>query len=195
MMPSSRSRMTASRSASRTAVRISRWSSSSCSDSSSGPSAFGQTWLASCSNLLAQLVDQLAVAGVLDLEVVEPPERRLDRRQARLGLLGVGAGRRDDPSRRTSHGRRQPLADERGEDDAEGQEDDEVALGEVERERERRRQRDRAAHPRPGDDHDGLRRRRRVARPDPLAQHPGQVGRREDPHEAGDDDGQADGQP
>ena len=44
----------------------------------------------------AQLVDQLAVSGVLGLEVVQPPERRLDRGQAGMGVLRVRAGRGDD---------------------------------------------------------------------------------------------------
>ena len=79
MIPSSRSAMTASRSASRTALRISRCSSSSCSASSRGPSGVRPDVAGLVLVARAQLVDELHVARVLDLEVVEPlaaPPRR-----------------------------------------------------------------------------------------------------------------------
>ena len=79
---------------------------------------------------VAQLVDQLLVARVLHLEVVEPPQRCVDRGQTGVGVLRVRPGRRDDAHRSNQPGQGEPLADQCREDDAEGQEDDEIPVGE-----------------------------------------------------------------
>ena len=64
-----------------------------------------------------------------------------------------------------SQGKRQALADERGHDHAEREEQDEVARREVGRQGERRGQRHDAAHAGPRDDEHGPGGRIRVARP------------------------------
>ncbi len=95
----------------------------------------------------------------------------------------------DDPRQR------QALPDQRGEDDAVGQVDDQVAVRHGERERQGGGQRDHAAHP--GPRHDEDRRRGRVGALARIfgAQPPREVGRREDPHDPRDDDRQADRDP
>ena len=134
------------------------------------------------------------VVGIRLAELVEPLRARPRPRpgapappQLLVRPAGTSPSRADDP------GQGQPLADERGEDDAERQEDDQVAVGHVERQRERRGQRDHAAHPGPATTKIGAIGRGYGSRsPEPGAEQAREVGRREDPHDPRDDDRQAD---
>src|SRR6476469_5765573 len=141
-----------------------------------------------------ELLDELEVAGILAGQLVEPNERRLDRRQARVRLLILldAAPSHPEPEPLDEPGQGQALADQRGHDDAEREEEDEVALREVRGEGQGGGQRHDAAHARPADDEDGLRRWRRVGLPDAGTEHPWDVRRRVDPDQAGDDHSEAD---
>ena len=104
-------------------------------------------------------------------EPVERLERRLGGRDPGGVLLGLLLRAVvDHPQPADQRRQRQPLNDDREQDDAVGEEDHQVALGErragvgLERQRERRGERDRAAHPRPAHDH-ARGRRRPGARP------------------------------
>ena len=80
---------------------------------------------------------------------------------------------------------RQPVQQQRGDGDEEGEEDQGVALRHGVRDDERRGERDHAAHPGPRDHRGHLPGRGRVGLADPAEEHPGQVGRREHPDRAG----------
>ena len=92
-------------------------------------------------------------------ELLEPRERGLGGSDACLGLLALGAAVVAHSKDADQAGQREPLEDERREDDRERQKDDEVALGEVARQRERGDERDRAADACPRDEHGVLPRR------------------------------------
>ena len=157
MTPSSRSRMTASRWATSTAARMARWSSSSCSASSSVVPARRTTCSASCSRSSRSWSMSGRWSGIVRAQrrraAGGPPRRRPDGRAS-------PRPRRPRPRRRHPQLPDQPrqgqaLPDERGQDDAEGQVQDEGALREVRRQGQRGRQRDDAAHAGPRDDDDG----------------------------------------
>ena len=102
----------------------------------------------------------LGAHGPVLEQLLEPGERRLGGLDARLRLLALGAAvvaRR--PRTRISQRQRQALEHERREDDAEREEDDQVAMGEVGREGERGDQRDGAADSGPRDERRVLPRR------------------------------------
>ena len=129
-------------------------------------------------------------------EPVERLERRLGGRDPGGVLLGLLLRAVvDHPQPADQRRQRQSLDDDREQDDAVGEEDHEVALGErragvgLQRQRERRRERDRAAHPGPADDHSrgGADPALDLARA--AVERAEQVRRREQPQEAGADDG------
>src|SRR5215210_5284815 len=91
---------------------------------------------------------------------------------------------------------REALDHQSRQDHAERQEDYEVAAGELparrlKRQREGCGQGDHTPHPSPGYDRDGPPRRRGISLPEATADPPWNVGRREDPYYAHDDDRQA----
>ena len=165
---------------------------------SSGSSESGN-WLARDLVPRAQQLDDLVGEFAVVGDGVERFQRGIERLAPRrdfrfmLGDMFVAAVLRDaEPS----HHRRQPEpeADQRDEDDAEGDEQDQVAIGkrvavrQRERQRQRGGQRHRAAH---AGERDHERRspwRRRIALAQALAQQPRQIGRGIDPGEARDDD-------
>ena len=110
---------------------------------------------------------------VLQRQLVEPLERRLGGPDPRLRLLVLGDAAVVEVEHADQRAERQALQDERGEDDAEGEEDDQLAVGKAragvrrQRQRERGGERDRAAHPGPGDHGLRLPRRHRVVHPQP----------------------------
>ena len=96
------------------------------------------------------------------------------------------------PSRRTSHGRVRPWPTSVARMTQNVRKMTRSRSGKSSARRERRRQRDRAAHPRPRDDEDRLAAAATGRASGSACSAPGQVGRREDPHEPRDDDRQAD---
>ena len=176
---------------------MARWSSSSCSASSGGrpvPAARGSPRARSASRSWSM---SSRWSGYSLGELVEPRAGRPRRPPgARWPPRASGARPGHDAEAADEPRQRQALADERRDDDAERQEDDQVALREVGRQRRAPRPaRPRRACP-PSDTTKTARGGGYGSRsPDPRAEPARQVGRREDPHDPGDDDRQADGQP
>src|SRR6187551_3737016 len=136
----------------------------------------------------AHALERVVAHPILVGELLQPAERGLGRIDARLVLLLLRAPLVPEAEKLEEGGEGQALDDERGEDDAEGEEDDQVAVREGaagiggQRESKSCCERDRAPHPRPADDD------RRPAGVLDRALHPpdprGQVRPRHDPEEA-----------
>src|SRR3954471_25023952 len=94
-------------------------------------------------------IRRLLADSLLLAKLLQPADRRLRRQDARLGLLQLDPAVLEEVQPADEPGQGQSLHDDGEDDDREGQEDDQVAVGEL-RERECGRERHGAAHPGPG---------------------------------------------
>ena len=107
---------------------------------------------------LAQLVQQRAMARPHRVQLVDAPRGRLEQLLSCERFLLAGAGVLAEAQRADERGQRQPLPDQREDDDRERHDDQRLArrerraVGHRQRQRERGGERDDAAHSGPGED-------------------------------------------
>ena len=142
---------------------------------------------------LSELIDERTMIRPLLLQHIDPPQRLLDEVLPRMRLLMSFVLVAPQMQCLNEERKRQPVADERDQDDGEGDHDERIprregrSARERERDRERSGQRDDATHPGPRQQDDfGRAERLRFARDEPL---PG--GHAEDPQGSHREEGDA----